>query len=118
VVLSDREGSIPSLGTIHKRITSDPEPAPTLANADPGAFAPDNSSIIPVSCPGNIFTSSFDRFQNRVGGCGPSQGFSLGVLGVDEMIEAVRRFFYVAEGAAADRSLRDEIKPDFRVVEP
>ena len=41
-------------------------------------------------------------FEDRIGGGGPYEGLGVGVVGSDEVVDALHELFDAGEGAAAD----------------
>jgi hypothetical protein len=71
-----------------------------------------------VLCPGNTFTESLDFFQDGIGRGRPGEGSGLRIVATDERFDFGNKFFDAAEGAPTDGLLRDDVEPDFHLVEP
>lgn len=65
-----------------------------------------------------MFTKSLDLFENGIGRRGPDEGARLGIVRSDEVFDFGHEFFDGAERAAADGLLRNDVEPDFDLIEP
>ena len=54
--------------------------------------------------------------EDGIGGSNPDKGMTVCVVVGDEVSNAVNEIFDAPEGAAADRLLGDQIKPDLHLV--
>ena len=75
-------------------------------------------SNILVLCPINKFTKTLELFEDRVGGSGPDEGATAGIMVSHILVDPVHQFAHAAERPTADCLLGDKREPALDLVEP
>ena len=83
-----------------------------------GATVLDMLKLRLVSRPMNAFTKFFHFRKDRIGGGGPSERGGAGVVAVDELFDLLDQVSHIAKCPAPNRFLRDDVEPDFYLVQP
>ena len=71
-----------------------------------------------MSCPLNNFAKSLQFLKYGIGGGGPGERLRLRVVALHEFLDAIDEVGDAAEGASSNGLLRDDIEPDFNLIEP
>jgi hypothetical protein len=71
-----------------------------------------------VFCPGNSLTDLLDLVEDGVCGGGPDEGAGFGLVAVAERLDPGDQIGNGGERAPSNGFLRDDVEPDFDLVEP
>ena len=71
-----------------------------------------------MSCLRDSLTKSFDLGEDRICSSGPCEWHRVGVPVFGVALNSSDELFDVSEGVSSDGALRDDIEPDFDLVEP